>query len=193
MGFKAWRNLGFLALAGASLVGCTSTTPQSAKFVAPTPQNNSYNVPPGQTPPPNQNVFGTQQQFAPNANGGFDNQPRQTVQGFPQTGGPNPNPGFNTSSGGQNYISSNPPAPGIPPSNPANSYIAAPNGSSPQSYYNPGLQANPGNVGATGTQNPYAGGNAPSAVPSMPSFPPGPPTGSFTPPPAPTGFGTSPR
>ena len=26
MGFKAWRNLGVLALAGASLVGCTNGT-----------------------------------------------------------------------------------------------------------------------------------------------------------------------
>jgi hypothetical protein len=188
MGFKPWRNLGVLALAGASLVGCASTPPQNTKLVAPPPQNNSWNMPAGQTPPPpNASAFGAQQ---PSANGGFDNQQRQTVQGgFPQAGAPaNPNAGFNTSSGTQNFNGYNSP----PPTSPANSYNMAPNGGTPQSYYNPSLQVNSGNVGAAGTQSPNAGGPAPTNMPPLPSFPPA-PTGGFTPPPAPTGFGTAPR
>jgi len=188
MGSKPWRNLGVLALAGASLVGCT--TPQTTKLVAPTPQTNSWNTPAGQVPPPNQGVFNQQQQFAPNANGGSDNQQRQTVQGgFPQTGGPtNPNNNFNTSNGAQNFNGNAPSAQNFPPpSNPTNSYITAtPNGNLQQPYNNPGFQGNTNNPAA---QNPYAGGPAPSGVPPMPSFPP-PPGGSVAPIPPPTGFGT---
>jgi hypothetical protein len=191
MGFKPWRNLGVLALAGASLVGCA--TPQTTKLPVPPAQNNSYNVQPGQAPPP-PNPFGTSQ-LTPSANGGFDNQQRQTVQGgFQQTGGPaNPNPGFNTSSGAQNSYGNNSP----PPSNPANSaYITAPNGGLQQPFNNSGLQGNTGNVGTTGPQNPYASPQGGAAPPSLPQPPAGftpPNPGGFTPPPAPTGFGTAPR
>ena len=57
MGFKAWRNLGVLALAGASLVGCTSgTATKDTKVVAPTPPtNNSWNVPAQNQPMPTPN------------------------------------------------------------------------------------------------------------------------------------------
>jgi hypothetical protein len=206
MGFKAWRNLGALALAGASLVGCASTPPQNTKVVAqppsPPPQNNSWNTSqPNQPPPPNKDVFGAQQS-TPSMNGGLNAQPRPNTPGFPQSNVPtNPNTGFNPSTGPQ---SSNFLAPGVQgPSNPPNAqYFTTPNAGLPQAGSAQNMFANPGGqppAGSNFATTPPAHpntipplGGAPASVPLLPDNPPPAQPGSFTPPlPAPPGFPTS--
>ena len=199
MGFKAWRNLGVMALAGASLVGCTNGTDKDKNFK--TPANvPTWNTPPNQTiPPPNGAVFNTpQQQQQPQMqtlpNQGFlqrSNLPSPTQQ----NGMPSTNSGFNNSpqsSTGGSYQS--PSIQGMQiPSNPANSSVnfTTPTPGSnqpafPQQSTNPGTQPN---FGSAANQSGYNQIGGAPAIPQLPT-PPALPGGSFTPLPAPADFGT---
>lgn len=202
MGFKAWRNLGVLALAGASLVGCTTgTASKDQKVIAPTPPGNSYNVPANQAPPPpNGAVFNNQQQpLSPNFNQGFGQQRPIAPNGFPQSSVPaNPNTSFNqsnsqfggpsTSTGGSFQA----PSTQIPSTAGNNVQMTQPNlfTQPNQPVINNGPPSNTGfGTGYNANPNGFQSGGLPTASqPLPPALPPVPGSGSFAPIPPPTNF-----
>lgn len=196
MGFKAWRNLGVLALAGATLVGCTTGTAQKdTKVVAPTPPNNTnnaWNTPANQAAPdPRGPMWNTSQQ-QPQQPQQFPTNPNPALQQRPTTTNfqANPNPGLNqygpqSINGGTQ----------IPSTSGGNTYVTQPNMPVTQPGYpqQPSItmpaQPNASNFGTGSSMSP----NDIPAMPPIPNAlaPNG--TGSFTPLAPPPAFGNSPR